>query len=236
MQCRPEGRHCSCTAGSDFTNVDLDGPRILFPARQDPKAAVYLVRSDIDLVYHDEVQGDLFEQVHKAMELLTSKYLKAVITYRGLDRIETLPVPEAALRAHPSRPFNPHLANTFFRAGEIEAWGRGIQKIRDACAEAGTPEPCIEQVASDWHVEFPFAAAYLKRLLGGRTPQVASQVTTEVTTEVDAPGVRLVLALEGEMGRQALQDALGLKNAGAGPCMPGSLLLEGRMGLCVALS
>lgn len=30
-------------------------------------------------------------------------------------------------------------ANAFFRAGEIETWGRGIQRIFDACENAGTP-------------------------------------------------------------------------------------------------
>ena len=38
---------------------------------------------------------------------------------------------------HNSRPYNPLIANTFFRAGYIESWGRGIQKIRESCAENG---------------------------------------------------------------------------------------------------
>jgi ATP-dependent DNA helicase RecG len=29
----------------------------------------------------------------------------------------------------------------FYRAGYIESWGRGIQKIRDACKNLGTDEP-----------------------------------------------------------------------------------------------
>ena len=42
---------------------------------------------------------------------------------------------------HRSRPYNPLIANTFFRAGFIEAWGRGIEKIKDSCKEAGNPLP-----------------------------------------------------------------------------------------------
>lgn len=42
---------------------------------------------------------------------------------------------------HDSPPPNPDIANTFFRAGLIEAWGR---EIRDACREAGSPEPSVE--------------------------------------------------------------------------------------------
>ena len=42
---------------------------------------------------------------------------------------------------HTSRPHNPDIANGFFRAGLIEAWGRGIEKIGEACRLAGIPEP-----------------------------------------------------------------------------------------------
>ena len=42
---------------------------------------------------------------------------------------------------HRSRPYNPLIANTFFRAGFIEAWGRGIEKIKDSCKEVGNPMP-----------------------------------------------------------------------------------------------
>ena len=34
-------------------------------------------------------------------------------------------------------PYNPDIANTFFRAGEIEAWGRGIDRIITACKNDG---------------------------------------------------------------------------------------------------
>lgn len=33
------------------------------------------------------------------------------------------------LKKHPSKAFNPSIANAFFRSGEVEAWGRGIGKI-----------------------------------------------------------------------------------------------------------
>ena len=36
---------------------------------------------------------------------------------------------ENLLKKHPSRAFNPAIANAFFRSGEVEAWGRGIGKI-----------------------------------------------------------------------------------------------------------
>ena len=55
-------------------------------------------RSASDLAYHDEVHGDLFEQSAKTIDLVRTKYLKAAITYEGIQRIERYPVPDVALR------------------------------------------------------------------------------------------------------------------------------------------
>ena len=55
-------------------------------------------RTDSDLRYQDEVHGNLFEQIERTMELLLTKYTKALISYRGLSRIETYEYPEEALR------------------------------------------------------------------------------------------------------------------------------------------
>jgi ATP-dependent DNA helicase RecG len=40
---------------------------------------------------------------------------------------------------HESCPHNPIIAETFFRAGYIEAWGRGIERINTALNKAGLP-------------------------------------------------------------------------------------------------
>lgn len=32
---------------------------------------------------------------------------------------------------HSSQPYNPDVANAFFRAGMIETWGRGIERIME---------------------------------------------------------------------------------------------------------
>jgi ATP-dependent DNA helicase RecG len=55
-------------------------------------------RTDSDLRYQDDIHGNLFEQVERTMELLLTKYTKALISYRGLSRIETYEYPEEALR------------------------------------------------------------------------------------------------------------------------------------------
>ena len=42
---------------------------------------------------------------------------------------------------HSSKPYNPKLANAFFMSGMIEAWGRGFDKIKEACARYEGPLP-----------------------------------------------------------------------------------------------
>lgn len=52
---------------------------------------------------------------------------------------------EILTRKHPSRPRNKHIAEAFFRAGYIESWGRGIEKILTAFQDAGLPDPVFEE-------------------------------------------------------------------------------------------
>lgn len=68
---------------------------------------------------------------------------------------------------HASRPFNPDIANTFFRAGLIEAWGRGIERIIETCQQEDYPAP-------QWHLEpgglwvtFPLATSEVELADGG---------------------------------------------------------------------
>ncbi|MBQ4292080.1 MAG: putative DNA binding domain-containing protein [Muribaculaceae bacterium] len=48
---------------------------------------------------------------------------------------------ETFLSKHASIPFNSELANVLFRAGEIEAWGRGIERIVADCRKYGNNNP-----------------------------------------------------------------------------------------------
>lgn len=54
--------------------------------------------SDSDLRFQDEVHGNLFKQVEKTMELLFTKYIKAMISYDDIYRIETFEYPKEAVR------------------------------------------------------------------------------------------------------------------------------------------
>jgi len=57
---------------------------------------------------------------------------------------------------HPSQPCHPDIANAFFRAGSIEAWGRGIELMRTALADKSFREPAIEYETSGLWVNFQF--------------------------------------------------------------------------------
>jgi hypothetical protein len=97
--------------------------------------------------------------------------------------------------------------------------GAGKLNIIDWCTENANPRPSWHEGAGSVYVTF--LPAVLPTVQRGAekvatkspsdrsevTPQVATEVTMEVTTEV-----RLLRALVGEMSRQALRQALGLKN------------------------
>ena len=69
---------------------------------------------------------------------------------------------EKLLGPHPSQPYNPDIANAFFRAGEIETWGRGIDRVVRACRRAGAPEPKIRLEPGGLWFEFRFSDDYLE--------------------------------------------------------------------------
>lgn len=156
--------------------------------------------SDDELKYQDEIQGNIFEQLEKTIDLLFTKYIKSSISYEGLNRVEKYEYPKDAVREallnavshkdysggvpiqisvypdklifwnegqlpddwtiekllekHPSKPFNPDIANALFRSGYIESWGRGIRKMINECILIGIPKPKLFYDMSGFWVEF----------------------------------------------------------------------------------
>jgi len=55
---------------------------------------------------------------------------------------------------HSSYPRNPHIAEVFFKAGYIEAWGRGTTNMIHECVTAGLPEPLLEEDQGGVRVTF----------------------------------------------------------------------------------
>jgi ATP-dependent DNA helicase len=146
------------------------------------------------------VHGNLIEQVEKTIELLFTKYIKAIISYEGIHRVETYEYPKEAVReallnaiahkdysgltpiqirvyrdklmiwnegtlpenwtlekllqSHSSRPYNPDIANAFFRCGYVESWGRGVRIMAELCEAQGLPQPFYNIDGSDFWIEF----------------------------------------------------------------------------------
>jgi ATP-dependent DNA helicase RecG len=148
----------------------------------------------------------------KVIDTLYTKYFKGIISYEGIQRVETYPVNidamrEAILNAivhkdyasgnpiqirvydnkvtifnngklpadwsveklmefHTSDPHNPNIANTFFRSGMTEAWGRGIEKIVRNSLESGKPEPTFETIGNGLKVIFATENIYTEQEFG----------------------------------------------------------------------
>jgi len=91
-----------------------------------------------------------------------------------------------------------------------EGRATGIPKILKVMAANGSPSPMFE--TDDERTSFVIRLPVHERARvtsAVATPEVTMEVTMEVTTEV----ATLLAAVNGEMPRQALQAALGLKNA-----------------------
>lgn len=74
---------------------------------------------------------------------------------------------ENLLTKHPSKAYNPDIANALFRSGYIESWGRGTLKMIKECELAGLPKPIYFYDMAGFFVEFRkdnFNEQYLKSL------------------------------------------------------------------------
>ncbi len=201
-----------------------------------------------DLLFEDEVHGDLFLQAERTADLLFTKYSEAVVSYAGIRRVETRPIPPAAVRelvlnaiihkdysanspvlirvygdriefwnpgslpegwtvgrlleSHASAPRNPDLAAAFFRAGQIEAWGRGTLRVVEECRRAEVPVPTWRADETGTGVECRYSShrtGRIRDLPGGNegsrteedpvpqdeegTTRTPTQRTTQTTTQ-----------------------------------------------------
>lgn len=183
--------------------------------------------TDADLLYQDEIHGSLLEQIDEIMKVLYLKFMKAKISYEGIQRIERYFVADEALREallnalchkqyesctpiqisvyddrlyiancgklpenwtvdnlmskHASKPYNPSIANVYYLAGFIESWGRGIEKICQACDEDGSPRPEYTIHPGDIMIKF---TALEDRVIRIGSQRVTTKVTKKVTINV----------------------------------------------------
>lgn len=81
---------------------------------------------------------------------------------------------------HPSNPFNPLLASAFFRAGYVESWGRGIEKMLRECSGRGMPAPVFDASMSGLMLTFKANPAHLAAALESTAAEGVT--TTQETT------------------------------------------------------
>ncbi len=55
-------------------------------------------KTDDDLVFFDEIHGPLISMPDKVMDILFDKYFKGLISYKGIQRVETYPVSSDSMR------------------------------------------------------------------------------------------------------------------------------------------
>ena len=90
---------------------------------------------------------------------------------------------EKLFSKHKSIKYDPLIANAFFKAGYIETWGRGIQKICDACKENGNPLPHYQIDGNDFTVVFDAVEGTVKDGLIYRNELAPGQNTRDSVRE-----------------------------------------------------
>ena len=214
--------------------------------------------NDAELRYQDEIHGSLLDQIDRIIETVHLKYMKAKITYEGMQRIERYFVPDAALREallnalchkdyargipiqvsvyddrlyiancgrlpeswsvkklmekHSSEPFHPNIAHVYYLAGFIESWGRGIEKICQACREDNVPLPEYDITGNSVMIKF---IAPEDRVVHGPTGTVKGTVNGTVNRTVNfTEKERQILELLSEDPAYTYQDIADRLNIG----------------------
>ncbi len=85
---------------------------------------------------------------------------------------------------HYSKPYNPLIAQTFFKAGFIESWGRGFEKIKKECEEYGAPLPEVEIKTSGVMVKCVPSKVYMDLLNEMKGKNVPENVSVNVPENV----------------------------------------------------
>lgn len=89
----------------------------------------------------------------------TGSYIQMRVYNTGLSIWNSGTLPEqisieSLMGKHTSIPRNRTIANLFFRAGYIEAWGRGMSIIFNECNKANLPKPLVKEEFGGFTIEF----------------------------------------------------------------------------------
>ena len=115
---------------------------------------------------------------------------------------------ETLMQPHDSIPYNPDIANVFYRAGYIETWGQGIQKICDECIALGAELPKYEIIGTGLRVYFPA----LKSALIDQPKAPKHQNTDKHSALDDAMVLRIIEKLkeQPDISQEALGESIGV--------------------------
>jgi ATP-dependent DNA helicase RecG len=105
--------------------------------------------------------------------------------------------------------------NAFFRAGYIESWGRGIEKIHRECREHGIEPPVYDFGMAGLMLTFQANPAHLPAAASEHGGRGATRETTPIATPITTPNqlVSMILA-KPEISQKELAEALGLTRDG----------------------
>ena len=124
--------------------------------------------------------------------------------------------PEKLFAPHESLPWNPLIADAFYRRGIIERWGRGTLKMAELTAEAGLPPPEIDDAGGGVTVRFRHELRPV-RITGIGETKVGGSATLSVDhrgdDDIDDWQKAILAMLDRADGPLALREIL----AGLGP-------------------
>ncbi len=112
---------------------------------------------------------------------------------------------ETLMEPHDFMPYNPDIANVFYRAGCIEHWGRGIEKICKACDELGATRPEYELLGNGLRVRFP---ALQSALLNVQSTQKHQSTDERALEETLADKVLLILEINPRLSQIEIANKL----------------------------
>lgn len=155
VQCgRLRGPH-----GTDiFDQTEIHGP---MPLAVDPAVELLLKHAYKTAVFGEVRRRDVYSiPIEPIREVIVNALVHASYAERGTpirigfydDRIQVdspgllLPGMTIDSMRRVSRLRNPALARIFREAGIMEQWGTGVQRVFEQVAEAGLPEPVIEEI------------------------------------------------------------------------------------------
>ena len=113
---------------------------------------------------------------------------------------------DTLLGKHNSKPRNKNLAEIFYKAGFIESWGRGIEKITEGFEKAGLKKPEFQEFCGGVLVTIPRGVEQIN------TQQADPSSTPQVPPKHPPQVKKLVLVISNEMTRDELQKELNITN------------------------